>query len=187
MIDFEDIVTSLGNGILPNAIQFIWVLMALMGLVTIGLALYSYYKIASDGPEPGGPTEGSALVRLIIGGFMIVPSVTLWHAAGVFLDGGDSTAGDLLTYVSTGASITGCDNFARAIQLGFMFVGAIAIYRAYRNADDAAKGFNREGYRQAVVFFIGGLGCFFIDDLMDVVGNELGFDIGFDYLCTALG
>lgn len=187
MIDFEDIITALGIGILPNAIQFVWVLLALVGVITIGFALNSLYRLASDGPEPGGGTEGSAFVRLLLGGLMVVPSVTLWHAANLFLDGGDSTAGDLLTYVTGGAALTGCDNFARAIQLGFMFVGVIAIYRAFRSADDAAKGFNREGYRQAIVFFIGGLGCFFIDDLMDVVGNEIGFDIGFDYLCTALG
>lgn len=187
MIDVQEMLEALGVGVFPNAIQFVWVLLALMGIVTIGLGLYNLYQIASDGPQPGGATEGGSFVRIVLGGFMVIPSITLWHAANVFLDGGDSTAEDLLAYATGAGAITGCDNFSRAIQLGFMLMGCIAIYRAFRNADDQAKGFSRDGYRTAVIYFIGGIGCFFINDLMHVVGNELGFDIGFEELCSAVG
>lgn len=187
-MDIQDVITGLGEGIFPNIIQFVWVLLALAGVVVIGFGLKNMYEIASEGgPQPGGPTQTGSMVQLLIGGLRVVPSVTLWHAANLFLDGGDSTAGDLLTYVSGGGALTGCDNFARAIQLGFMAFGAIAIYRGFLLWNDGATGFHREGYRTGTMFLIGGIGCFFIDDLIDVVGNEFGFDVGFDAICTALG
>jgi hypothetical protein len=187
MIDLEEILTNLGVSVLPNAIQFIWVLMAFLGMLVIGMALNSWYRLVTDGPEPGGTTGNGVVVRLFVGALMVIPSITLWRAAEVFMGGGGETETTLLAYVSESGSVAGCDNFGRAITLGFMFMGALAILRSGQVADDVAKGFSREGYRRAVMFFIGGICCFFINDIMEVVGNELGYDVGIEQLCTAIG
>lgn len=185
-MDLQTIVQELGTAILPSATQFVWVLLALIGLTTIGMALYNLYSLASDGPRPDGPTAGGALVRIILGALMVVPSVTLWRAASVFVGGGTVTHADFLTYIDGGGGSTECENFARAIQLGFVFLGALGIFKAFRLADDAAKGFNRDGYRVAIIYFIGGLGCVFINDLMVVIGNQLGATVGFEALCDTV-
>jgi hypothetical protein len=187
MIDLEEILTNLGVSILPNFIQLVWVLLAFVGMLVIGSALYAWYRIVTDGPEPGGTTGNGVVVRLFLGGLMVIPSITLWRFAEVFMGGGGETESTLLSYVSETGTIAGCDNFGRAITLGFMTMGAVAIFKAFQVADDVAKGFSRDGYRRAVMFAIGGLGCFFIQDLMSVVGAELGYDVGFDALCVAIG
>ncbi|SFU98026.1 hypothetical protein SAMN04488527_16412, partial [Aliiroseovarius crassostreae] len=85
-MDIQDVITGLGEGIFPNIIQFVWVLLALAGVVVIGFGLKNMYEIASEGgPQPGGPTQTGSMVQLLIGGLMVVPSVTLWHAANLFL------------------------------------------------------------------------------------------------------
>lgn len=185
-MNLQTLIQELGTAIFPSATQFVWVLLALIGLITIGMAIYNLYTIASDGPQPSGPTAGGAVARMIIGAMMVVPSVTLWRAASVFVGGGTVTHADFLTYIGGGGGSTDCENFARAIQLGFVFVGALGIFKAFRLADDAAKGFQRDGYRIAAIYFFGGLGCVFINDLMVAIGNQLGTPVGFVALCQSV-
>lgn len=185
-MNFDTIITKLGAEILPSAIQLVWLLLALSGLITIGFAILNLYNIAMDGQQPNGPTGGGAVVRMLLGAMMVVPSVTLWSLASALLNSGTQTNVDLLSYINGTAGSTSCANFARAIHLGFVLTGAIGIYRSFRLADDAAKGFQRDGYRPALTFLIGGIGCIFINDLMLVVGNQLGVSIGFEPICLAV-
>jgi hypothetical protein len=134
-----------------------------------------------------GLTVGGSMMRILLGGIMVTPSVTLWRAADAFLQGGGTTESDILAYISGTTGTTYCERFADAITLTFMLVGLIGMYMAYRNADDQARGFNQNGYRQALPYFFGGLACFFINDIAAVIGATTGFEVGFDALCSALG
>lgn len=189
MPDLDEILITLSNELLPSGIQFTLLLFALVGSYMIAFSLVRVYYII-DGKdytsrEQQG-TVGGNMVRILLGGLMVTPSVTLWRAADAFLQGGGTTESDILAYISgPGGTPSYCERFSDAIQLAFMLVGLIGIYMAYRNADDQARGFNSNGYRTAVPYFLGGLACFFVNDIIGVVGATLGIEVGFDALCAA--
>lgn len=189
MPSIDTIMVTLINQIFPSTIQFIMVLTALMGTVVVLLAFMSIYKMISEDEmrTPEGATIGGSLVRVLIGGLMVVPAVVLWQAADALIAGGTVTQTSVMAYVAGTAPTTTCARFASAVQLMFLVVGLIAIYMAYRSADDQARGFNPNGYRIAVPYLLGGLGCFFIEDIMVILGNTFSLNVGFPQLCIALG
>lgn len=190
MPDLDEILITLSNELLPSGIQFTLLLFALVGSYMIALSLVKIYYIV-DGSQQyvsnsSEGTVGGNMIRILLGALMVTPSVTLWRAADAFLQGGGTTESDILAYISgPGGTPSYCERFSDAIQLAFMLVGLIGIYMAYRNADDQARGFNPNGYRTAVPYFLGGLACFFVNDIIGVVGATLGIDVGFDALCAA--
>jgi len=189
MPDLDEILIGLGTELLPTSVQFAMVLMALVGSVVVAIALFDIYRMISDDTavNQNGTTVGGSMIRIFLGGLMVTPSVTLWRAADALLQGGNVTQSDLLGYIGGDMGTNYCDRFASAIQLLFILIGLIAIYVAYRNADDQARGFDRNGYRTAVPYFFGGLACFFINDIIGIIGATLGISVGFPQLCEALG
>ena len=188
MPNLDEILVTLSNELLPSGIQFILFLMAVVGSFMVAFSLVKIYQILSLGPydKQAGETFGGPLIRILLGALMVTPSVTLWSAADAFLQGGGTTESDILAYISGPSGIPSyCERFANAVQLVFMLVGLIGIYMAYRSADDQARGFSPNGYRTAVPYALGGLACFFVDDIIAVVGVTLGIDVGFDALCAA--
>lgn len=188
MPNLDEILITLSTELLPSGIQFTLLLFALVGSYMIAFSLVSIYKIIGSGPydKQSGETVGGPMIRILLGGLMVTPSVTLWRAADAFLQGGGTTESDILGYITGSGGTPGyCDRFADAIQLAFMLVGLIGLYMAYRNADDQARGFNPNGYRTAVPYFFGGLACFFVNDIIGVIGATLGIEVGFEALCAA--
>ena len=188
MPDLDEILITLANDLLPSGIQFTFLLMALVGSFAIASALLGIYNnISVDGYSRGQFQSNSGLMlRMLLGGLMVTPSVTLWRAADAFLQGGGTTESDILAYIAGPDGTPGyCTRFGDAIQLSFMLVGAIGLFLAYRAADDQARGFSQTGYRSAIVYGLGGLGCFLISDVMDIIGNTLGYGVGFHALCAA--
>lgn len=186
----DQIMTTLINELFPSAAQFIMVLIALVGLTIIFLATRDVYQLISgeaDGRNGGNATVSSSLVRMVIGGLMVVPSAVLWRTADLFLDGASQTETNVLAYISGAEATTSCDRFADAIQLMFLVVGLIAIFFAFRNADDQARGFNMNGNRTAITYFIGGILCVFIVDIFAIISAQIGIDLGLPQLCAALG
>jgi hypothetical protein len=124
---------------------------------------------------------------MVIGGLMVVPSAVLWRTADLFLNGASQTETNVLAYISGAEATTSCGRFADAIQLMFLIVGLIAIFFAFRNADDQARGFNMNGNRTAITYFIGGILCVFIVDIFAIISAQIGIDLGLPQLCAALG
>ena len=188
MPDLDEILITLSNELLPSGIQFTLLLFALVGSYMIAFSLVNIYQIIDTGryDRQTGEKVGGPMIRILLGGLMVTPSVTLWRAADAFLQGGGTTESDILAYISGPSGTPSyCERFSDAVQLAFMLVGLIGIYMAYRNADDQARGFNHNGYRTAVPYFLGGLACFFVNDIIGVAGATLGIDVGFDALCAA--
>lgn len=188
MPDLDEILITLATDLLPSGIQFTLLLFAVVGSYMIAFSLINIYQIVGAGryDKQTGESVSGPMIRILLGGLMVTPSVTLWRAADAFLQGGGTTQSDILSYISGPAGTPGyCERFADAIQLAFMLVGLIGLYMAYRNADDQARGFNPNGYRTAVPYFLGGLACFFINDVIAVIGATLGMNVGFDALCAA--
>lgn len=189
MESFDTIMVTLIEELLPSAAQFVMVLTALMGTVIVVWAFNDLYRMVSQDQmrAADGPSVGGSLTRVLIGGLMVVPAAVLWRSADLFLDGATATETSVLAYIADGAPTGTCERFGGAIQLMFLVVGLIAIYFAYRNADDQARGFNRNGYRTAVPFALGGLACVFIEDIFVFLGNTFDIDVGLTQLCSAFG
>lgn len=189
MPTIDDIMVRLAEEILPSSAQFIMVLTALAGTFIVLWAFNDLYKMMSEDvlQTPDGKTVGGSLTRIVIGGLMVVPSAVLWRAADLFIDGATATETTVLAYIADGAPTETCDRFGAAIQLLFLVVGLIALYFAYRNADDQARGFNMNGYRTAVPYAIGGLCCIFITDIFDILGSTFDIDVGLTNICAAFG
>lgn len=189
MPTIDELVTTFINDLAPSAIQLILLLMALVGSYNIALALYQLYRnLSADAYQSTGQLQpvGGSMIRMLLGGLMVTPSVTLWRAADAFLRGGGRTASDVLSYIDGGGGATVyCQNFGDMIQLIFMVVGLIGIFQGYRHADDQARGLNPTGYRTAVVYLFGGLACFMINDLVAIGGRTFDMNWGFDQLCAA--
>jgi len=171
-------------------IKLIFTLMAVTGLVFVTFGLHGAYKIVEEGSpnsRMGGgnsSTPGNVIGKFMLGGLMVVPSVTLWTAADTFIVGGAQTRTDLLSYLGGTYGATYCDQFASAIQLVFMVVGCIALFMSAMVTNDAVSGSRQSGaYRSALVYFFGGLLCFFINDLADILGNTFGFTMGLHNVC----
>ncbi len=189
MPNIDTIMVTLINEILPSGIQFVMALIALAGLLVILFTLINLYNMISENrmQTADGTTVSGSMVRLFVGGMMVIPSVILWRAADMFISGGSVTEASVLAYVSGTPPTTTCDRFASAVQLMFLLVGLIALYFAFRNADDQARGFNRNGYRTAVPYALGGIACIFVEDIVSILGTTFSLDVGFTQLCTALG
>ena len=185
----DTIITNLITNLFPSAAQFVMVLIALVGSFIVFFALNDMYKMISDGVTRTyeGSTVSGSMIRVLIGGFMVVPSAVLWRSADAFLGGAPTSEASVLAYISGTLPTTTCDRFGAAVQLMFLIVGLMAIFFAFRNADDQARGFDRNGYRQAVPRAIGGLLCIFIPDIFDILSDATGVDLGMANLCTVLG
>lgn len=189
MPSIDELIVTIINDLLPSTAQFIMVLTALAGTVIVLWAFNDLYKMMSEDmmQTPDGKTVGGSLTRIVIGGLMVVPAAVLWRAADLFIDGATATETSVLAYIADGAPTETCDQFGAAVQLMLLVVGLIAIYFAYRNADDQARGFNMNGYRTAVPYAIGGLCCIFIEDIFNVIGATFDLDVGISNLCAAFG
>lgn len=189
MPNLQTLLTEMGAAILPNGIEFLMVLISLVGMWTIASAMMGAYKLALDGRQ-GGRGEvslGGLGLRMLIGAAMTLPSVLFWRAGDAFLNGGGSTYSTVLAYVG-GVPETGyCDKFTAVITLAFFLVGLVAVFVGFQNWDDQARGLNPRGLRQAVWWFAGGVGCIFITDIVDITANTLKVDTGFAQVCEQLG
>lgn len=188
-MSIDDIMIRLIEELLPSAAQFVMVLIALVGSIIVLRAFMDLYKMLSEDMNrtPDGATVSGSLVRVLIGGLMVVPSAVLWRSADMLLGGGTATETAVLSYIGGVTPTATCDRFAGAIQLMFLVVGLIALYNAFQNWNDQARGFNSNGVRTAIPYAIGGLGCIFIIDIFAIIGTAFGVNAGLTQLCGAFG
>lgn len=190
MPDLDDLLIGLSNEILPSLIQFTFLLMATIGVTMIAANLVWMYQMLRDerGMTSTGLTAGKAMWRMFFAALLVTPSVTLWRTADAFLQGGDVTESKVLAYITDGVDTSAayCNQFSDAVTLAFIFVGVIGIYVAYQAIDDYWSGFRRDGIRVGIVFFAGSIGCIFINDVALAIGNTVGYDLGFEAVCSNL-
>ncbi len=171
--------------VLPSATTLVYTFIGLAGL-TIGiLALADAYQHAIGEVSPRLPSKGSIPFRLLLAGAMVVSPLLLWRAANTFVLGGNRTY-DMFSYVEAGENTPYCDLFHQSLTYFFMFIGSIAIATAAVQANGIATGRNNKSAFGPVVFFIGGVLCFFIDDVGAIIGNTVGMDITLENICANL-
>lgn len=171
--------------VLPSATTLVYTFMGLAGL-TIGiLTLIDAYQHAVGEMSPRLPSKGSIPVRLFLAGALVVSPLLLWRAANTFVLGGDKTA-DMFSYIGGGENTPYCDLFHQSLAYFFMFVGSIAIATAAIQVNGIATGHSNRSVFGPIVFFIGGVLCFFIDDVGQIIGNTIGMEITLDNICANL-
>lgn len=188
MPNLDTLLIEMGSAILPNGIKLAMLIIATIGMFIVASGLYSLYELAlHGGSRQRQGSAGGSMMRMLLGGAMTLPSVMFWRAADALVMGGGATAAAVLAYVD-GVPDTGyCDKFTAVITLAFMFFGIVALYIAFRNADDQARGLDPMGLRKAVMWAIGGFGCIFISDIIVWTANTIGVETGFDQICLQLG
>lgn len=188
-MSIDTILTNLITNLFPSLSQLLMALIAFFGLTIVFFALNDVYKMISEGQNRtmDGATVSGSFTRVFIGGLMVTPALVIWRSADALLGGAPTSETSILAYVAGTLPTATCDRFGAAIQLMFIVVGLLAIFFALRNADDQARGFDRNGYRQAMPRIAGGLLCFFIPDVFVVLTEATGLDVGLTNICTALG
>lgn len=189
MPDFDDVILNLVSDILPTGIQLGLLLIAFIGMWIIGSAMLDMYSVMQDDyrRRDAQKRAGSMLVRCLIGGLMTVPAVVLWRVADGLMGGGGVTETALLSYSGGTYGAGYCDKFKAGVVMTFMLSGVIALLVGFVAIDDQARGINQTGARSGLLYIIGGVVCFFILDVIEMLANTTGFDLGFESLCTALG
>lgn len=185
--------TALVNltNVFPYYLEFILALMALGGLLSVASGLVMGYRQVSAGSRgqnygEGTPTPWKALLLIILGGAMSVPLVIMWDAAGTFVLGGTETY-NILSYLPPPDTSPWCDRVKAAIILFFMCMGITGVGWSFMLVRDRILHQRQGGSLRAIVFFLGGLTCFFILDAAELVSNSIGLNISLDNVCTIMG
>ena len=171
--------------VLPAATTLVYTFIGLAGL-TIGIvAIFDAYQHAVGEMSPRLASKGSIPFRLILAGAMVVSPLILWRAANTFVLGGDETY-DMFSYTAGNQNTPYCQLFHQSLSFFFMFIGSVAIATAAIQANSLANGRSNNSWFGPAVFFIGGILCFFIDDVGMIIGNTIGMEISLDNICKAM-
>lgn len=177
----------------PIAIVLVITIIALFGLY-VGLeATFHLWKHVT-GDIDGQITPKSQIpARLILAAAMIVAPLVMWDFANTVVAGGQTTAQmmpDVFAYSGssgTPGTLPYCKQFSTAITLFFMMLGLIGIGYAFNTANAVMAGVGRApGYGQAWIFFIGGVLCFFVNDVAVILSNTIGLNVGLTNICATL-
>jgi hypothetical protein len=178
--------------VFPYYIEFMLALMALGGLFLVASGLVQGYRTALDSSRRGQmygdtvQTPWKSLMQIALGGALAVPLVLMWKVAGTFVLGGDETY-NMLSYLPPPDSSPWCDRVKAAIVLFWMSMGITGIAWSAVLANERIKSGRTGGTGQALVFFFGGLVCFFIPDAAVIVSNTFGLDFSLDNVCSIMG
>lgn len=180
------------SNVFPYYIEFILALMALGGLISVGVGLYAAWDTASSGGRgqsygQGSSTPWKALGLIILGGAMSAPLVLMWDVAGTFVLGGTETY-NILSHLPPPNTSPWCERVKGAVVLFFMCIGITAWFWAFVLANDRIRNPNSQGVTlRAINFALGGLACFFVQDVAVILSNTFGMNISLDNVCTILG
>lgn len=177
--------------VLPFGIELILALMALGGIILVGSGLYGVYSQISDrgrGQMYGrNSTPWTGLGQILLGGALTVPLVIMWDVAGTFVVGGNATY-NILSYLPPDTSQPWCEKITSGLVLFFMILGLIAVgWSAVIMNERMLVGYQQGSTIKAITFFVGGLACFFILDVANIIANTIGLEVGFDQVCAVLG
>lgn len=177
--------------IMPFAIEFLLALMALSGIVLVGMGLFSVHAQVTDrgrGQMYGRMgTPWSGLFQILLGGALSVPLVIMWDVAGTFVVGGNATY-NILSYLPPATGKPVCEQMTSGVVLFFMILGLIAVgWSAIVANERIVAGYQPGRTMTALTYFFGGLACFFVLDIAAMISATLGVEIGFKQVCAIVG
>jgi len=170
----------------PLIVNLVFLLMALFGLFVGFRGLQSLYVLASGDQRFTNhpPSFEGGFAQIALGGALAVAPVLLWRAANTFVLGGEVTQ-SLFNYGSVPQS-GNCDAIRIALSYFFMAIGAVAWFCGGLQLYDGTRGHSRRG-GSAALYLIGGVLCFFINDVAVIAGNTLGMSVSLENVCKSFG
>jgi hypothetical protein len=170
----------------PLVVKLVFLLMGLFGLFVGFRGLQSLYVLASGDQRFTNhpPSFEGGFAQIALGGALAVAPVLLWQAAGTFVLGGDATTA-LFNYGSVPNTGT-CDALKIALSYFFMVIGAVAWFCGGLQLYDGTRGYRHRG-GSAALYLVGGVLCFFVNDVAILAGNTLGMSVSLDNLCKSFG
>ena len=179
------------TSVFPFAIEFILAVMALGGLLLIVAGLIGLYGAATD--RGRGQMYGVAmripwasLGQILLGGALAVPLPVMWDVAGTFVAGGEETY-NILSYLPPADDDPYCEAIANGLTLFLMTLGLIAIGWSAVLANDRITSGRQGTTGMTLIYFFGGMACFFITSVAAVLSATFGIEIGFEQVCAVLG
>jgi hypothetical protein len=131
-------------------------------------------------------TVTGALLKMMIGGAAAVGAAVFYQLAGTFSVADDPTVKQVLNF-GLGQSLSGtyCQRFQYSITIVFMILGTVAFFNGFRLAYQKSNG-SQITWGQPINFFVGGVFCYFVNQITNMAAATLNMDIGLDKLCSAL-
>lgn len=186
MPDLDDILVNLGTAF-PWAANLVLVLMAVTGIVVVGLGLIDFYNMAAL-PGRHRATVVGAVTKLLVGAAMTVATILMWQTGNTLVLTGGNPA-DAFTYLppTDESAAARCESARSVVVLAFVFIGCWAWYRGFLLTYQTAAGTRRAGARVIATLFIAGTVCLFLTSTSRIVGNTLGLNAGINEVCRLLG
>lgn len=183
--DLSSMLVSLSE-VFPLIVRLVFVLIGVIGLWIGSMGLYTLYNVATDEYKFSNRpvTMDSAFGKIALGGAMIVAPVMLWRFANTFVLGGDVTY-SMFNY-SVSSSTNYCSKIQVAVTYFFMALGAVAWLFGSLQLYDATNNQSRRA-GSATLYFVGGVLCFFVNDVAKLVSATIGMDVTFSNVCTIMG
>lgn len=172
----------------PWFTAFVAGLIGLFGVYAGTAGLVDAYSVALGSASALGnrqPTPAGAVLKVVLGGAMIVSPYLLWQAGNTFVAGGAQTF-NMFNYADGTSRGTYCLDFQSALTFFFQALGMVAWFFAFNIIYKRING-DHGGLGSPWLYFVGGTLCFFINDVAKIIQNSTGMNIGFENICTALG
>ncbi len=184
--DLSQMLISLTQ-VFPLVTQLMFLLMAVMGLWVGFKGLQGLYALSTGETKFSNrsPSYDSAFGQLVLAGALVVAPVVFWRFANTFVLGGQQTY-DMFIIGSASKDASYCKQIHGAISWFFMALGAIAWVFASLQLYDATRG-ERLRSGSATVYLVGGILCFFINDVSTLISATVGMEVTFENVCTIMG
>jgi hypothetical protein len=161
-------------------------LIAFGGMFAGFRGLMELWELAMD--ENRMTTRGSTLsggfFKILLGSMMVVMPILFVRTANTFVLGGEDTF-NMFNYVLSGGTDY-CADFRWTVSNFFKAIGIVAWGFALSILYSRTNGQGQTASGNPWYYLIGGVLCFFIDDVAVIMSNTTGYAIGLDNICNAI-
>lgn len=182
--------------IIINLFKFNSVLFSIMilsitvfGVIVGGMGLIEGYQYSTGNQRfsTRQATFTGFLMKMAIGSAAGIGATVFYRMAGTFSLQNDAVAKNVLDFASNG-SVTGtyCQQFQYSVTLIWMIIGTVALFGAARTAYQKSNG-ELVPWSKPIAFLIGGIGCYFVNEITAMAANTIGLSVGLDNMCKAFG
>ncbi|GAA5544271.1 MULTISPECIES: hypothetical protein [Hyphomicrobiales] len=161
----------------------------LFGVIVGGMGLIEGYAYTTGNSRfsTRQASFSGALMKLAIGSAAAVGAVIFYQIGGTFSLGQNETTRNVLDYAQNGSiSGTYCQQFHYSVTIIWMLIGTVALFNAARTAYRKSNG-EMITWGQPILYLLGGIMCYFVNDITSMAANTIGLQVGLDNLCKAFG
>lgn len=169
----------------PAIQAFVMAISILIGVVMVGVSLIDMYHMAaySGGSNWSGsqaPTPAGVLSKMFIGGILATSAYWMYIGGNTLVGTNVSTSSMLYG----GVQNTACDRAQYAVFFFVALVGQIAFVRGWIYVNRYMNNSRSEGLGMGVTFIVGGILCYFLADVGQLLAEWLGINMSLQVFCS---